>query len=65
MPSAQSGQRSCVENQPSLRDITRLTIIVHSKREDEATTLIHALIRLDREREVEDIIWIRERCLHG
>lgn len=65
MPSAQSGERSCVENQPSLRDVTRLTIIVHSKREDEATTLVHALIRLDCESEVENIIWIRECCLHG
>jgi hypothetical protein len=40
-------------------------VIVHREREDETATLVHPLVRLDGEREVEDIVRIWERSLHG
>ena len=39
-------------------------VLVDSECKVEASTLVHALVGLNREREVKDIVWIREVCLH-
>jgi hypothetical protein len=39
-------------------------VLVDSKRKDKAATLVHPFVRLDREREVQDIVRVRKVCLH-
>lgn len=39
-------------------------VLVHGEGEDERTPLIHALVRLDRKREVQDVVRVREGHFH-
>lgn len=40
-------------------------IIVHGECEDKATTFVHALVRLDCESKVQDVVGVGEGGLHG
>ena len=48
-------------------DLRRLVreALTNRKREVEPASLVHALIRLDRKREVQRVVWIWEIRLHG
>ena len=39
-------------------------VLINGEAEVEAPALVHALVWVDGERKVEDVVWVREVCLH-